>query len=170
MQVISVAFTWILRRVYWATKKSPAALLHRASQMKPPGSKKAKKSVTFQQLRFQYPKLIYSQFESHTNNLLFKKNLVRIGFPYQKLLNFNRNKSKFPTVWSNFACKNSWFMTIEFAFIQILVMYRHGSLKYGVMMGFFREPFPYYKNVVLKIIHRAPLRKWLIVWNKTLFI
>jgi hypothetical protein len=42
---------------------------------------------------FQHP-----QFERHTNNLHFKKNLVRIGLPNQKLLNFDRKKSKFPTV------------------------------------------------------------------------
>jgi hypothetical protein len=79
--------------------------------MKPPDSRNAKKSVAFsyfpgkncwntqsllvpasQQLSFQSPKLVYSQFESHTNNLHFKKNLVRIGLPYQKLLNFDRKK------------------------------------------------------------------------------
>ncbi len=86
--------------------------------MKPPESRNAKKSVPFsyfpgktagipnhcsfqhpQQLRFHSPKLIYNQFESHTNNLHLKKNLVRIRLPYQKLLNFDRKKSKFPTVW-----------------------------------------------------------------------
>jgi hypothetical protein len=39
-----------------------------------------------------------SQPESHTNNLHFKKNLVKIALPYQKLLNFDRKKSKFLTV------------------------------------------------------------------------
>jgi hypothetical protein len=85
--------------------------------MKPPESRNAKKSVTFnyfaaknagipnhcsfqhpQQLRFQFPKLIYSQFKIHTNNLHLKKNLIRIGLPYQKLLDFDRKKSKFATV------------------------------------------------------------------------
>jgi hypothetical protein len=54
-----------------------------------------------QQLRFPSPKLIYSQFESHTNNLHFKKNLVRIGLPYQKLLNFDQKSKNFPlcAIW-----------------------------------------------------------------------
>jgi hypothetical protein len=51
-----------------------------------------------QQLRFYSPKLEHDQPKSHTNNLHFKKNLVQIGLPYQKLLNFGRKKSKFPTV------------------------------------------------------------------------
>jgi hypothetical protein len=51
-----------------------------------------------QQLRFHSPKLEHGQLESHTNYLHFKKNLVKIGLPYQKLLNFGRKKSKFPTV------------------------------------------------------------------------
>jgi hypothetical protein len=35
--------TWIFRCVYWATKKSPGALLHSVSQMKSPNSRNAKK-------------------------------------------------------------------------------------------------------------------------------
>ncbi len=51
-----------------------------------------------QQLRFPSLNPKHSQPESHTNNLHFKKNLVEIGLPYQKLLNFGKKKSKFPTV------------------------------------------------------------------------
>jgi hypothetical protein len=86
--------------------------------MKPPDSRHAKKSVTFnyfpgkkmleylitapssipQQLRFQCPNPKLSHPKSHTNNLHFNKNLAKIGLSYQKLFNFDRKKSKFPTV------------------------------------------------------------------------
>jgi hypothetical protein len=87
---------------HYKNKKSPASQLLRASQLKPLKPENPKKLVTFdyfpekdkglpnhcsfqhpQQLIFpsQYPKHIQS--ESHTNNLHFKKNLARIGRPYQ---------------------------------------------------------------------------------------
>jgi hypothetical protein len=49
-----------------------------------------------QQLSFHFPKPNLTQPESHTNNLHFKRNLVKIGLPYQKLLNFGRKSQNFP--------------------------------------------------------------------------
>jgi hypothetical protein len=49
-----------------------------------------------QQLSFHLPKPKHSQDESYTNNLHFKKNLVKIGRPYQKLLTFGGLKTILP--------------------------------------------------------------------------
>ncbi len=49
-----------------------------------------------QQLIFPFPNPRHSQSESRTNNLHLKKNLDRIGLPYEKLLNFGRNSQIFP--------------------------------------------------------------------------
>jgi hypothetical protein len=51
-----------------------------------------------QQRSLWFPNPTHSHPESHTNNLHFLKNLVKIGLPCQKLLNFGRKKSNFPTV------------------------------------------------------------------------
>jgi hypothetical protein len=49
-----------------------------------------------QQLSFHLPKSKHSQDESYTNNLHLKKNLVKIGLPYQKLLTFGGLKTILP--------------------------------------------------------------------------
>jgi hypothetical protein len=81
--------------------------------MKSSESKNAKKPVSFIQtlgknqrssriLPFlaapatQFPSPKHSQDESYTNNLHFKKNLVKIGRPYQKLLTFGGLKTILP--------------------------------------------------------------------------
>jgi hypothetical protein len=60
-----------------------------------------------QQLKFHLFKLKHNHPENHINNLHLKKNLVKIGLPYQKLLNIDKKKSKFPTVSSQ-ASTNGW--------------------------------------------------------------
>jgi hypothetical protein len=49
-----------------------------------------------QQLSFHLPKPKHSQDESYSNNLHFKKNLVKIGRAYQKLLTFGGLKTILP--------------------------------------------------------------------------
>jgi hypothetical protein len=47
-----------------------------------------------------------SYIASHTNNLHLKKNLAKIGHPYQKLLNFDRKKFKISH------CASHWLLKI----------------------------------------------------------
>jgi hypothetical protein len=58
-----------------------------------------------QQLSFHLPKPKHSQDESYTNNLHFKKKLVKIGRSYQKLLTFGGLKTILPHCGLQFAWK-----------------------------------------------------------------
>ncbi len=100
--------TWIFWCVYWATEKSPAALLHRASQLKPPDSTNAKNSVVFGYFPgkklgnlITAPSRIPSTSDSNSQipNILKATPIACIKkIAYQKLLNFVQKKSIFPTV------------------------------------------------------------------------